>query len=58
MTGYLEDSYILVKHFIIDDFSSGVLQHSSQMPFTESISRENTAVFSGMDTHQKPTNDT
>lgn len=57
MTRYLKDSDILVKHFIIDDFCCEVLQHSSQMPFTESTSRENTAIFSGMDTHQKPPND-
>lgn len=58
MTRYLEGSDTLVKKFIIDDFCCEVLQHSSQILFIESISRENTAVFSEMDTQQKPTNDT
>lgn len=58
MTGYLEDSDTLVKKIIIDDFCCEVIQQSSQMLFTESISRENTAIFSGINTHQKPTNDT
>lgn len=54
----MEDSEILVKNFIIDGLCCEVLQHSSQMLFTESISREYTAIFSAMDTHQKPSNDT
>lgn len=54
----MEDLDIPVKNFIMDDFCCEVLQQSSQMLFTESISRENTAIFSGMNTHQKPTNDT